>query len=128
MGIKVKNNADMFAERGDPWNGDKKAWKNTRLSPDGSLTLSHAGHVYALTHRGTGDSNDLDTRSLDGDPDFDRFLAGHCIPIGRRLSKERNTVLKSMNEGSKPVSPRSALISARAKLNARQASRLIKVK
>ncbi len=116
MGYEMKNNADMFDERGDPWSGDLQSPIH---KPHGvPLKLSRAGHIWNILHKAhTLTQDEEETHST-----------RHALPIKVRLAKEQNTRIDSMALGSKPVSPRSALLNARAKANARRASHLIKVK
>ncbi len=113
----MKNNADMFDERGDPWEGDIPT--RSHKPHDVALRLSRAGHIYNIL------KSSHTPRTL---AEEETHSNQYCLPIHIRLAKERNTRIDSMALGSKPVSPRSALLNARAKANARRASHLIKVK
>ena len=137
------NNADMFAERGDPWSGDirrplsrlegvpsrlsGKAWKWMILRDHQPKTLAKVK------------AQPLDDYSLKG-PDFDQIFAPKALPISLRLAKERNKIVphgeqistKDTDSGSPLSSSRlalaKALANARTRINARRASHLVKVK
>lgn len=143
-GFRMKrplNNADMFAERGDPWSGDLprplsrpegvpsrltgKAWKWMILKDHRPETLAKA------------DTKAIDDPVLKGN-DGDRLFAPHCLPISLRLAKERNKVLPSMSglpefsefpeSRGMSSSAERALINRRAKINSKGTQRLVKVK
>lgn len=114
--MKIKNNHDMFADKGNPWNGDIKS--PTRR-PDGvPLKLSRLAHIHLLKY-GAKPSHITEEVSYSNE---------HCRPISLRLAKENNRLIPSMTTSSKPASTRSSLLNTRARINAKRAAHLIKVK
>lgn len=121
---KIKSNADIFAEHGNPWDGPDPATRPR--SPDGQLRMSTGAHLYNLTHKaeakGEADPHGEQATDISFSTEFVR-------PIAIRLAKENNTLLKSMTTGSKPVSPRGGVaLRAAAALRSKRASHLVKVK
>lgn len=117
--MPIKSNADLFAERGDPWEVELP---RSPRSPTGELRLNRRAHLYALTHKLIPETPPVEN------PDVDRWNAGVCEPINLRLARERNTLVKSMNAESKPSSSRSSVLAARVRLNKKRASLTVKVK
>lgn len=117
---KVKSNADIFEEHGNPWYGEDAP--SRPQSPNGKLRMSRRAHLFTLMNKEVVPHGDH-TQDIS-------FSTEHSRPLALRIAKERNTLLKPMSvEGqSASLTPRSALLNARARINAKRASHLIKVK
>lgn len=112
---RIPNNRDLFAERGDPWEGREKS-RQPVTSPAGNVRMPFRAHLYSLTTPAV-DRSDVPSDN----PDFDRYLAAKAEPFCLRLARERNKLLPSMNKkisSRKSLSPQTkTLINLRTKLN-----------
>lgn len=120
----MKSNYDMFADRGDAWEVDLPA---RTVSPTGKLRLNRRAHIWALTHRRDLSQPLTPHNRVEENPDLDQYFAGHQIPIGDRLDKERNRAHPTMNLGAKPAAPRPIAATRIAAFRKKQASRKVKV-
>jgi hypothetical protein len=120
----MKNNRDLFYERGDPWEGDLPS---RLVNPSPNLRVSRSARIWRLLHSNKDTSNvTTDTRD---NPDIDRYFCDRAVPIQIRLARERNKLLPSITTlEAKPSSPRSPLIAASARRRNKKASNLVKVK
>lgn len=136
MAGRIKSNRDMFALKGNPWEGSLPE-RRPVLGPDGKLHLNRRAHIHELLNPSHSQDSDVSiVESCSEDAEMDQFLADHCLPISIRLRKERNKLLPSMtseieSRNGKPsaVSDNQRLrIASRLKLNKMKASHLVKVK
>lgn len=121
---KIKSNADIFEEHGNPWFGEPPL-KTPRLSPDGKLRMSRRAHLYTLMNK------EVQTIPLGEQATDLSFSTEHQTPLDIRLKKENNRLvpsISSLSSRSQSVSSRSPLLQARANLNTKRAQHLIKVK
>lgn len=120
----MKSNADMFAERGDPWDAPERP---SRTRPYGT-PMRITGDAYAQRlkmERSARVAEQLRTlKSLAREHqkleaslrvDLDPFLkAGRALPLSQRLAKERNHVLKPQEQSVDPaVSQKAAAVAER---------------
>ena len=134
----IKNNYDMFARRGDPWDAPEHARLPSR-DITGRLRLPKEALIAGWKLRPIpltkDNSSDIETHSLDLDS---VLLASRALGFNTRLAKERNKILPPMSEGKSSTSDMAhkqgllcdsrRAISTRYLLTQKRASHLIKVK
>lgn len=135
--MAVKNNYDIFAERGDAWDADERPVASRQTASGDFLPprLSARAHIRGL-RRALASGGDTSTNPVDklssatSSLDLDQYLkAGKAKPFSLRIAKERNLLAPSMTSTGKPLSQDSLLkarIALRAKLTKRTA--VIKVR
>lgn len=130
---RIKNNYDMFAARGDPWDAPEHARMPARSSsgvlrlPIHARTLTLKPLTKASNAATKVNHDDIENHSLDLDA---YLLAGRALPFPTRINKERNHAVKPMSEGKLSTSGMDSrkAISMRYFLTQKKAQHLIKVK
>jgi len=102
---RVISNYDVFAERGDPWDGTADSAEQRRLSPDGCLHLSRRAYL-SLLKRNSREASPMDKKACSPvNVDVDRYLlASSALTLSTRLAKEKNTLVAPLSAGSLSIS------------------------